>query len=188
MLERIESVFYNTRNLDRAIQWYTKVLGVKLRFRILDWAELETKGAALALHQAPELAPPRGHSNATAIFEVADIRAVRARLIRRGVSFVGKVTEVGTHGWFATFRDPEGNEVSLWQPRRGARAPSRGTPRKAATRSTASAKPAATGRRRRRAVRHENRVHSSRSRRSNKQGTRRSAPVSKAAIVSPAST
>ncbi|MBI1850473.1 MAG: VOC family protein [Planctomycetes bacterium] len=121
MLKRITSVSYETRDLGGAIEWYTKVLGLKLRFRKGDWAEFETGGAALALHQTRGGSPPGGPSNATAIFEVDDVRSVRAILGERGVVCIGEIQDVGGAGWLTSFRDPEGNVFDLWQPRRSAK-------------------------------------------------------------------
>ena len=118
ILDRIGSVFYYTRDLDLAIEWYTKVLGLKLRFREGDWAEFETAGAALALHQSTAGTRPGGPSNATAIFEVDDLRSARANLAERGVLFLGDIRPIGENGWLGAFRDPEGNVFNLWQPRR----------------------------------------------------------------------
>jgi predicted enzyme related to lactoylglutathione lyase len=151
-LKRIASVFYETADLDRAIEWYTRVLGLRIRFRIGAWAEFETEGASLALHRRRAVKRGRGRPNATAIFEVADIRAARARLSERGVRLVGGVKPVGEHGFLAAFADPDGNVFQLWQAAR------RGTPavarkrkgRRAGSTQRRKAEPAGGAARRRR--------------------------------------
>jgi predicted enzyme related to lactoylglutathione lyase len=118
MLKRLASVSYETRDLDEAIAWYRRVLGLKLRFRKGDWAEFETEGAALALHRWSGGSPPGGPSNATAIFEVEDVRATRAILGERGAICIGDVVSLGEGGEIASFRDPDGNVIDLWQRKR----------------------------------------------------------------------
>jgi predicted enzyme related to lactoylglutathione lyase len=132
MLKRLASVSYETRDLDEAIAWYRKVLGLKLKFRKGEWAEFETEGAALALHQWTGGALPGGPSNATAIFEVDDVRSARAILGERGALSIGDVVSLGDGGDLASFRDPDGNVFELWQRRRPESA--RRTPRRAAGR------------------------------------------------------
>lgn len=105
-------------NMDAAINFYTGVLGLKLTNRFGDaWATVEAgKGLTIGLHPASPKYPAPGTKGAMALgLEIDEpIEAVVARLSQKGVSIEGSVTE-GDGGKFASFEDPDGNEMYLWE-------------------------------------------------------------------------
>lgn len=97
-----------------AVAFYRDVLGLDLTLRAgEDWAEFDAGGTTIALHGTrPGHAPPQG--GATVVFEVDDLDLVVASLRGRGVEFSGEIAEAPT-GRFATFRDPDGNLLQIFQ-------------------------------------------------------------------------
>lgn len=61
--------------------------------------------------------PP--HQYVTIYAQVADIEATLAKANKLGGSTVIPKQEVPGMGWFAWFKDPEGNMLGLWTPKQG---------------------------------------------------------------------
>ncbi len=104
-----DCVFYYVSDLDRAVRFYTETLGLSLKFRDVV-ASFEIDGALVDLvpgHKTP------GPGNARLCFRVADIEAVVAELHAKQVSTSAIETKDG--GFLASFHDPDGNEICLWQ-------------------------------------------------------------------------
>ncbi len=114
MLRRIDNVHYWTKNMNEAVGFYRDVLGLDLTMRAgEDWAEFDVAGATVALHGArPNAAPPQ--PGATVVFEVDDLDRVVLALKQKGVEFAGEFGEAAV-GRFATFRDPDGNLLQIFE-------------------------------------------------------------------------
>ena len=104
------------RNMDDAIRWYSEVLGLELAYRLDDmgWSELktETNGVNLGLSQVEE---PAVEGGATLTFGVKDIDQARSRLEGHGVRFDGETQTIPDMVRLATFFDPDGNKLMLYQ-------------------------------------------------------------------------
>jgi predicted enzyme related to lactoylglutathione lyase len=105
-------------NMDRAIQFYTEVLGLKLTNRFGDdWATVEAgKGLTIGLHPASPKYPPPGTKGAIVLGMEVDeaIESVVAHLGKRGVQFKGSVVRAES-GNFVHLEDPDGNGIYLWE-------------------------------------------------------------------------
>ncbi len=113
------------RDLERAVRFYTDVLGLHLRASHAgpsgDSAEVEGPGVKILLqetdrpaHQGPG-APSLAHLSIG--FEVADLDGAVAALRRRGAEFATEIeTEAGERT--ATFADPDGTPLYLRERRR----------------------------------------------------------------------
>jgi catechol 2,3-dioxygenase-like lactoylglutathione lyase family enzyme len=107
----VDHVYYWTRDMDRAVAFYSEVLGLELSYRAGNgWAEFRAGPIRLALHGTDEAELPPG---GTVVFRVEDLDAARWALEQRGVEFDGHEAEVPGVGRFATFHDPDGNPVQL---------------------------------------------------------------------------
>jgi predicted enzyme related to lactoylglutathione lyase len=119
MLKRVHNVFYWTKDLDEAVAFYRDVLGLSMRLRIEnDWAEFDVGGTTVAVHGTRGGSQPP-YLGATVVFEVDDLDATMRALYGRGVRFEGEVTEVPESGRFASFVDPAGNVVQIFEIARG---------------------------------------------------------------------
>ena len=104
-------------NMDRAVRFYTEVLGLKLAYRFGDhWASVELgKGLTIGLHPA-SAEMPAGRRGSMAIgLELGGVAIETAveRLHAKGVQFDGPVNDSGKAGKFASFADPDGNQLYL---------------------------------------------------------------------------
>jgi predicted enzyme related to lactoylglutathione lyase len=105
-------------NMDRAVQFYTEVLGLKLTNRFGDsWATVDAgKGLTIGLHPASPKYPAPGTKGGIMLgMEIeGTIEKAVASLGKKGVHFRDAVvkTEAGN---FVHLQDPDGNEIYLWE-------------------------------------------------------------------------
>ena len=102
-------------NMDRAVRFYTEVLGMRVEYRFGDqWASLKTDdGMTVGLHPASKESPAGRKGSITIGFEVSKSieRAVTA-MKEKGVKFVGAIVD-DKEIKAAHFEDPDGNEMYI---------------------------------------------------------------------------
>ena len=109
---RFDCVFYPAARMDRAVGFYRDVLGFKLHSQD-EVARFQIDGVRFELVPAqPEHGLPGG-ANARLCLEVAELSEACVQLRRKGID-VSEPREV-RGGRLACLRDPDGNEVYLWQ-------------------------------------------------------------------------
>lgn len=111
-------------DLERALRFYTEVLGLSLGHRSGDYAQLDTGATRLGLYTRNAMAktlgfslqPPAHDAPGFEIgFKVPDVDAAYAELVAREVS---SVTPPTTRPWgqrIAYIRDPDGHLIELAQ-------------------------------------------------------------------------
>ncbi len=109
---RFDCVFYYVRDLDRAIRFYTTVLGFHLSSRD-DVARFHLDGALFELVPNSDPQVFSGRGNARLTLAVDEIEQTAGDLRRQGV--VVSETRNVSNGCLASFYDPDGNEIVLWQ-------------------------------------------------------------------------
>jgi catechol 2,3-dioxygenase-like lactoylglutathione lyase family enzyme len=113
LFEGIDTVFYQVCSMDRAIEFYEGVLGLKvLRREANDWAELEAGDVVLAL--SGELATKPHQGGATVVLRAADLAEVERHLAANDVQR-GRIEDMGG-ALMLQFFDPDGNEIVALQP------------------------------------------------------------------------
>ena len=106
-----DAVFYYTSDLDRAIRFYRETLGLRLTSR--DYvARFDIDGVLFELVPGP---PEKisGHGNARLCLRTDNIQNVSDQLRAKGVAV--SAIDKKANGLLAEFKDPDGNEVCLWQ-------------------------------------------------------------------------
>lgn len=103
-------------DLDKAIAWYTDVLGLELDYKMddLGWSELKSPvpGVSVGLSQVEK---PEVKGGATLTWGVEDIDAARSALESRDVRFDGDTVTISGMVKLATFYDPDGNKLMFYQ-------------------------------------------------------------------------
>lgn len=102
-------------DMDRAVAFYTEVLGLSLKSRYEDhWAEIDAgKGFVIGLHPRSERWPAPGTAGSMQIgLGVSDIAAAVKRLGTRGVDLLHPIVEDGPVK-LAFFQDPDGSVLYL---------------------------------------------------------------------------
>lgn len=107
-------------NLDRAVQFYTEVLGLTLKQRAGDgWAEVEAPGLTIGLHPATgHGAQPEQAGSLSIGFGVTDLDTAMVALKAKGVQFAPHISEDGPVR-LAFFADPDRNPLYLSAPKQG---------------------------------------------------------------------
>jgi predicted enzyme related to lactoylglutathione lyase len=105
-------------DMDRAVHFYSEVLGLKLTNRFgNDWATVEAgKGLTIGLHPASPKYPAPGTKGATMLgLEIDEpIHSIVSRLSKKGVQIKGSIVR-DEPGRFVHLEDPDGNEIYLWE-------------------------------------------------------------------------
>ncbi len=103
-------------NLNDAISYYTKVIGLSLRehHEQFGWAELEgARGARLGLAQADEKMGMKAGVNAVFTLSVENLEAKCSELEAAGVRMIGDVMEVPGEVRMQLCADKDGNQFQL---------------------------------------------------------------------------
>lgn len=118
MFERFSHIMMYVKDFDRALKWYTGVLGFAVNFsHPPHYASLRHEGAKLRLDLHPTEADAKDVGfGPIPYFTVKDIDAALEALAAKGVK-VGKARSEGGGQKFASFWDSEGNTLGLEQAR-----------------------------------------------------------------------
>jgi hypothetical protein len=108
-----------TREMDKAVAFYEKTLGITLKREVFGGLphavftiEAMDSGVAGALVSGPHLVP--GAAGTCIYLECPDgVTACLARAKAAGATVVAPHTSIGENGWIAIIRDLEGNQVGL---------------------------------------------------------------------------
>jgi predicted enzyme related to lactoylglutathione lyase len=110
----LDHVWFWTSDMDAAVGFYTDLLGLTLVTRYgNEWAELDAGPIRLGLHGSGDGGPLPNAG--TVVFRVTDLDATKAGLEERGVAFDGHLGEVPGVGRYASFSDPDGNALQLFE-------------------------------------------------------------------------
>ena len=115
MIHEIAYFWVPVADMDRAVEFYHQLLELKLLFKREDWSEFDLDGQRLALRKVSALSAP-GDTAVPGISLLAQpIEQAIATLKQKGVQFTEEL-EVYPYGKLASFRDPDGNILGLYEP------------------------------------------------------------------------
>jgi predicted enzyme related to lactoylglutathione lyase len=107
-----DAIYYHVANMEKAIAFYRDVLGFPLVSR--DYvARFDIDGVLFELVPNPTGGTVSGPGNARLSLGVKDIHEAVRELQVRGVATTPIKEEPG--GLLSYFKDPDGNELCLWQ-------------------------------------------------------------------------
>ena len=109
----IAFITYPVFDLDRAVEFYQKVLGIKPLFHRKDWAEFKLEGQRFALQKVKS--SKAKYTGAILYFMAQPIDDNIERLKNIGAKSLGSM-EIHSYGKLAQFKDPEGNIFGLYEP------------------------------------------------------------------------
>jgi len=103
-------------DLDKAVDWYMTHLGFDLLYKMdeMGWCEMNSHitGVNVGLSQVESVSPEGG---TTLTFGVKDIASARKKLEAANVRFDGETMTIPDMVSYATFFDPDGNKLMLFQ-------------------------------------------------------------------------
>ncbi len=109
------TIAFQVTDLKKSIDWYQNVLGFKLAYHMeeMGWCELSTsvEGVNVGLSQVEAVKP----GGPTPTFGVKDIDLARQQLEDKSVRFDGDTIVIPDMVKLATFFDPDGNSLMLFQ-------------------------------------------------------------------------
>ena len=112
MTLKFDCVFYYVSDLERSIRFYSEVLGFQLKSRDFV-ARFDVDGVLFELVPTTDKSKPGNQGNARLCLEVEDINEALRELQQKKISIEPAKSELG--GQLASFFDPDGNEICLWQ-------------------------------------------------------------------------
>jgi len=114
----VANVWLPVQNTDRAVDFYENTLGLSVVKRDGPWAEVEADGLRIGLNgREPQGAGVEGGPVVT--FQPdGSLEEAMEDLRGKGVEFPVGISE---HGWgrVVTFKDPDGNDLQLYEPPEG---------------------------------------------------------------------
>lgn len=114
MINGFEKVFVFTEDIKRLLPFYTHVLGLKKQ--VEGGAFVVFEGGRLALGQHSQVKGNSRDTNRMIIdLNVDDCQAEYERLVGKGVKFVREPAQEPNGVTVATFLDPDGNTLQLFQ-------------------------------------------------------------------------
>ena len=104
------------RDMNKSFSWYQDVLGFEELYKMDDmgWCEMKSPVARVNVGLS-QVEKPEVKGGATLTFGVTDIEASRANLEGQGVAFDGDTICIPDMVKLATFYDPDGNKLMLYQ-------------------------------------------------------------------------
>lgn len=116
MVHGMSVVWLPVTDIGRALAFYGDTLGLDRLREEDEWAELDANGLRIGLNASEE---PRSDGGAVLAFQPeGGLDDAVAQLSEQGVAFPGSITE-NPWGRIATFRDPDGNDLQLYEPPAG---------------------------------------------------------------------
>ena len=109
---RFDCVFYYVSDMERATRFYRDILGFKPESRNIV-ARFRIDGVLFEIVPAAGTKEVRGPGNARLCLRVDNVEEILKELRAKGVR-TGQA-EIKDTGVLATFEDPDGNEICLWQ-------------------------------------------------------------------------
>ena len=107
-----DAVFYYVTDMEASIVFYRDTLGLPLVSR--DYvARFDLDGVLIELVPIPPGTVVPGNGNARLCFQVSNLNETIEQLHARGIATSD--IKLKRDGQLAFFRDPDGNELSLWQ-------------------------------------------------------------------------
>lgn len=104
------------KDLESSIRWYQEVLGFHMLYKLddLGWCELRTEVSRVNVGLS-QVEKPKGQGGAVLTFGVKDIDRARKQLEDKKVRFDGETRTYPGMVKLATFFDPDGNTLMLYQ-------------------------------------------------------------------------
>jgi catechol 2,3-dioxygenase-like lactoylglutathione lyase family enzyme len=109
---KFDCVFYYVSDIERSIRFYSDVLGLQLQSQDFV-ARFDADGVLFELVPSTDKGKVGGGGNARLCLEVETLDQILSELKKKKVRVEPPKSEHG--GRLASFYDPDGNEICLWE-------------------------------------------------------------------------
>jgi catechol-2,3-dioxygenase len=123
MIVGVQDVYYNVADMQRAVRFYTEVLGLELVESSSHWTSLSAGGVRVGLHwsggSSVPITPRDAHGaycGATLTLRTDDLAQDRRRLEAAGAPILGE--QDAPWGQLLVFEDPDRNVLKLMKAKR----------------------------------------------------------------------
>ena len=110
------TISFESKDRKRSVEWYGSRLGFKFLYDVpeIGWSEVATSvpGVNIGFGETPQ---PKSGAGPVPTFGVKDIDAARKSLEKQGVKFDGETQTIPGMVKLATFFDPDGHALMLFQ-------------------------------------------------------------------------
>lgn len=123
MIQGIRDFYYNVKDMNRAIKFYTEALGMQKAYSHEYWTTMQIGAASIGLHWTEggdvPLTPRDSHGQhcgGTVTFESDSIETDRKKIEEAGGKILGESKQAWGH--MLTFEDLDGNVLKLMKPQK----------------------------------------------------------------------
>lgn len=118
MVTGVANVWVPVSDTDRAVQFYEGTLGLGVVKRDGPWAEVDANGVRIGLNGREPQGSGSGGGPVITFQPEGSLEGAIEELKGKGVEFPAEISE---HDWgrVATFKDPDGNDLQLYEPPQG---------------------------------------------------------------------
>ena len=113
-LGAISVVMLGVKDVQRSLQFYRDVLGLKLATQFESFAFFQTGSATLVLSEGLAQHTGQGAGATEIVFSVDGVREHYQALVERGVTFIQEPRVATGTQWVANFQDPDGHRLSIF--------------------------------------------------------------------------
>ncbi len=117
-IKKVGNVILAVKDIDKSIQFYHEIIGLRIKNQRKSWVDLGTSGALLSLHPASLTAQHIGSSIENGItigFLVGDLKSAIDELKAKGIKIHRDIVEKDA-GKNAVILDPDDYLISLFEP------------------------------------------------------------------------
>ena len=115
MVKGVSTVWLPVNDMQQALRFYGDTLGLPVKERDGDWAEVDADGLTIGLNARDSEQPGREGGAVIAFRPEGSIDDAVEQLKGKGVDFAGGITDQ-PWGRIAAFHDPDGNVLELYEP------------------------------------------------------------------------
>jgi len=118
MITGVANVWVPVSDTDRAVEFYGNTLGFEVVKRDGPWAEVDANGVRIGLNGREPQGSGSGGGPVITFQPEGSLEDAIEELKGKGVEFPAEISE---HDWgrVATFKDPDGNDLQLYEPPKG---------------------------------------------------------------------
>lgn len=118
MIKGVHDIYYNVKDMKRAVQFYSEVLNMKVSYESEHWTSMDCEGTMIGLHWNGDKSVPTfprdshgAECGGTLTLSSDNVNEDRKILERSGAKILGEMDEAWGH--MLIFEDLDGNVLKL---------------------------------------------------------------------------